>query len=44
MFPWLVFAILCIQLAKEFGMPPVVGQAMQGALLLILLFVLVGVV
>jgi hypothetical protein len=42
-FNWLVFAFLCVQLAKELGLPIKVAQAIQGALLLLMLIVLVGV-
>ena len=40
---WLVFVWLCVQLAKEFGLPVKVGQAVQGVLLLLMLLVLLRV-
>ena len=43
LFSWLVFVFLCVQLAKEFGLPVKVGQAVQAALLLLMLLVLLGV-
>lgn len=43
MFEILVFAFLSVQLAKEWGLPVKVGQAIQGALLLLMLLVLLGV-
>lgn len=43
MFSWLVFVWLCVQLMKEFGLPAKIGQAVQAALLLLMLLVLVGV-
>jgi hypothetical protein len=39
----LVFAYLCTLLAKELGLPVLIGQVIQGVLLLLLLLVLVGV-
>lgn len=37
---WLVFAFLCVVLARDFGLPVRLAQAIQGALLLIMLLVL----
>jgi hypothetical protein len=42
-FSWLVFAFLSVQLAKELGLPPKVAQAIQAALLLLMLLALLGV-
>ena len=42
LFSWLVFVWLCIQLMKEFGLPVKVGQAVQAALLLLMLLALLG--
>ncbi len=43
MFSWPVFVWLCVQPAKEFGLPVKVGQAVQEALLLLMLLVLLRV-
>lgn len=43
LFAWLVFVFLCVALAKEFGLPIKVGQAIQAALLLLMLLVLLRV-
>lgn len=42
-FDWLVFVYLSLQLGREFGIPTRVGQALSFALLLLMLFALLGV-
>lgn len=43
MFSWLVFVWLCVQLAKEWGLPIKVGQAIQAAALILMLLALLRV-
>lgn len=42
-FDWFVFVFLCVLFARELGLPPYVCWAIWGALLLLMLLVLVGV-
>lgn len=42
-FQWLVFIYFAVLLARDLGLPPRVCWAIQGALLLLMLLVLVGV-
>lgn len=42
-FDWLVFVYLCVVLARDFGLPVRLAQAMQGVVLMLGLLVLVGV-
>lgn len=41
-FDWFTFIFLCVLLARDLGLPQRVCWAIQGALLLLMLLVLVG--
>lgn len=43
LFSWLIFIYLCWMLAREFGIPARVGQAVCFVLLMLMLFKLLGV-